>query len=289
MNFFADLVRIAQAALDRFEVDYAGLRDGRAIMERWADIRTKQIMPAPRNVVKSRRLQAACPAPDFQAVLSRIEAECAQGQDLNHRLNKAFFRAEYTDFLFADWRIYHLHISGAPDGKYFMQPSSHLLFVVFRDANAYWVDIRPRGEDYKSLQKELLTLIHEEWPELLEPYRVQDFNETSAPSFSPSKMNLLRNAGVNIIQRIGNRLYSPIGRGASRDTVSASAIMEMSRLMRYVKSANAFVMRNQNAIVSQIAQKTGKTPASLDLHLEFNGKDFYLLDPQSNCTFRFGQ
>jgi hypothetical protein len=54
MDFYADIIRIAKAELDLYEVGYADLSDARRIVERWINVYLKLIKPRPRDVVWSK-------------------------------------------------------------------------------------------------------------------------------------------------------------------------------------------------------------------------------------------
>ena len=147
MDFYADILRIAKAELDHYEVGYADLSDDRRIVERWINVYLKLIRPTPRHVLHSAKVVAASHQPTLSPVLAAIEAKFRRGEDINPHLSKLIFRKDFTDHLFSDWGIYHLHLSMISESGYFMKRSDSLLFVIIHEPCVHFIDIRPHGED----------------------------------------------------------------------------------------------------------------------------------------------
>lgn len=285
MNFYKDLTRIAKNNLDRYDVNYADLSDDRRIVERWINVQLKLIKAAPRNVIKSTKIAAKQNDTNIRDALTIIETKFKNGADVNPHLSKRIFRKDYTDCLFSDWGIYHLHLSTTIDGKYFMKGSDWLLFAIIDRQDVYFVDIRPHDEQYVFAQKELLKIIHDEWPHILEPYRLRGITAGSAEVNNPEEIDKLRKGGVCVIQFIEDRCYAPMGGGITTAGTSGKVTIEVDNLYRMAKNAMKFVENHKQEFIAKIASALGQVPAAIDFHLELTEIGFIVVEANSKCRF----
>jgi len=284
MDFYKDIAQIAKDILDHYEVGYSDLTTDRGIVERWATLQLKLIRIVPRKVLKSNHVMQQVDV-GIQQALNTIETKLTKGEDINPYLSKGIFRAEYTDYLFSDWGIFHLHVSESLDGKFFMARSDSLLFMMLAQDCAYFIDVRAHDEQFVFAQKALLDIVHTEWPHVIEPFRLKGITELSHELDDPASIAKMRKAGVNVIHRIGSDFYAPMGGGITTARTSMEVTIQVDRFFQMAKSATEYVDQGNTQITQRIAEATGAPCISTDFHLELTERGFFVLDRISKCGF----
>jgi len=284
-DFLADLLQCAKAVMDTFGVRYSDVSDDHKIVERWANLQLKLIRMAPRRVHKSARLLSRTIPTETTEALVLVEKKCTGGRDLNPHLTKRLLRPDATDYLFADWAIHHLHLSTQMDGPTFMKRSGQLLFAIFTEVDAYFIDIRPHGQNYVFAQKELLETVHDEWPHLLRPFRLQGVVDISPSIDNPKRIHIMRRAGLMLMHKCRDAVYTPMGGGMTTAATSARVVDEVDRLYQTVSAVEAHTRSNLNEMKTRIREATGAPPTTIDLHLELTDNGFFVVDRASGLGF----
>lgn len=284
MDFYNDIVQIARDVLDHYDVGYADLLDGRQIVERWVNVQLKLIKAVPHEIVKSAHIISQSD-PVILGYLQIIENKFRNGTDVNPHQGKGIFREDYTDYLFSDWGIFHLHLSDKLEGKYFMVRSDSLLFVLLHKKTVYFIDVRPHDEQYVFAQKELLKIVYDEWPYVIEPFRLQGVSGLSYELEDPMMIAKMRKAGVNVFHRIGNDFFVPIGGGITTAATSIQVTIQVDKLYFMAKRAMDDIDRNKTNLVNRISEAMGITCTATDFHLELTGNGFFVFDRISKCGF----
>ncbi|MDP9347512.1 MAG: hypothetical protein M3P44_17720 [Actinomycetota bacterium] len=138
--------------------------------------RGRFVSSKPRKVHFSRELAAALPGSQHEAAIHTVCAEIEAGDDLTPRLSKGVDVAYVprqerkvggglnldVDAMLAHDGLHHLHL-GARNGGRFAARSGDLLFVSFRDDDAYLVGTYPHGSWGR---REQLERIVRNWPEV---------------------------------------------------------------------------------------------------------------------------
>ena len=288
MDFQADMIQIAKNVLDYYEVGFDDLSEDRRIVERWANVLLKLIKPEARNVVKSKKVTILSD-PGKSIFISLLEEKFRKGEDVNPHLSKTIFREDYPDYLFADWGIYHLHLSSVVEGKYFMKRSDCLLFAMIHQREVYFIDARPHNEQWVFAQKGLLQIVHDEWPHILERFKLRGIVSLEHEIDDPDKITKMRKLGVNVLHRIGNDFYAPVGGGITTAGTPLRVGIEVDKLYRMVRNAMDYFQKNQIDIAAKIADAIGTSPPKLDFHLELTENGFFILERNSNCGFPIHQ
>lgn len=278
MDFTKDLRAIAEVLLDYYGLSHTAKEDATAVVRRWVNIQLKLIRPIPREVFLSPKIQPTTYDAPIQQVLQVIEKKFLDGVDVNSHLSKRIFKEDYTDYLLSDWEIYHLHLSLNKDTRdpYFAKRSDKLLFVMLNDSNVYFIDVRDHDEDYVFAQKELLQAVHDNWPEILAPYRLKGiFVEQDITD--PEEIHKLRKVGVTIIHKVCDALYAPAGGGITTASTAIRATTESDKLFRMARSAEEWARTNGKTILKEI-QAVYPKQDKLELHLDLNDKGFFVVD-----------
>ena len=92
--------------------------------------------------------------------------------------------------------IEHLNKSG------FVERSDYLLFAIVSDADTFFVDIRPHQDPEKLqwVRQDLLTIIHSNWPELINQYVLRGVGGSTV---TDEQKKELRRKNVNLVSGAG--------------------------------------------------------------------------------------
>lgn len=278
MNFIGDLRIIAELLLNHYGLSHTAGEDTIDVIRRWVNVQLKLIRPVPRKVFKSHNIQPRTYDATIQQALQSIETKFTNGVDVNGHLSKSIFKDDYTDFLFSDWAVYHLHLSMSPDPEnpHFMERSDRLLFVTLNENSVYFIDVREHDEDYVFAQKALLQTIHDNWPEVIEPYRLKGI-QIKQDITDPETIHKLRKGGVTVIYRVGDGVYAPAGGGVTTAATSGRVTVESGRLVRMARHAERWATDNSASLLHDI-QTVHANQKDLDLHLDLNDNGFFVVE-----------
>lgn len=287
MNFIRDLAEIAKSEMDHLKVNHSDIGDERAIIDRWMNVRMKLIYRRPRSVRKSRIISKRILSSDHRRALKLIESKCSLGEDLNPYQGKGLFSPDFTDYLLADWGIHHLHLSTEynKNCEYYMARSDLLLFALFTEIEMYFIDIRPHGEKYVFAQKELLEILHAEAPDLIDSFSFKGAFDIYHIVDDPEMIENMRKAGINVIQKVGDTVYGPMGGGLTTAATASQLTIEVDYLYRRIKAAENWIQENEEIIKVKMTEAIGSECKILDLHLQQSKKGLFIMDKRSGCEF----
>jgi hypothetical protein len=248
MDFIRDMELISKAVLDQHGMDYSAVA-GWEIVRMFLNFQSKLIEQIPRNVLTSKNIQNSSYSEDTKKALAAIEHKFSVGEDVNPHLSKGLLNGTYMDQLFADWGIYHLHLNTNIDGNdnRFVKRSKYVLFVTLSGGTVYFVDIRPhglKGEPHVFAQKSLLQTIVEEWPWILEPYKIKDAISIKDEINDAKGIRKMRNGAVNLFHNINGGIYVPPGGGIT--PAGTSMVTRRANDLYYLaKDAEKYVTENR--------------------------------------------
>lgn len=291
MDFIRDLAENAKLELDRLSISYSDISDSRAIIDRWANAKLKMISNTSRSIRMSSVVSKRDISTNQQKALESIKEKCIQGEDLNPYQGKGLFTPDFTDYLWADWGIHHFHLSTLNDkkNKYFMDRSDMLLFVMFKETIAYFIDIRPHKESYVFAQKELLQILHTEAPDLISAFAVKGALDISNVIDDPEIIEGMRKAGIQVIQKVEDTIYGPMGGGITTAATAGKLTIEVDRLYRRLWAAENWIQNNEEIIKAKFNEAIGRECSTLDLCLKFTDEGIIVIDRNSGCIFQLDQ
>lgn len=274
MNFIKDLRTISEQYLKKYNLEYDISEDDRTIIERWINYEVRSIPIAKRKVIISKKIKSMHLTPEIETAFKNILRLFESGADLYPYLSKNISYEDYTDFLFCDWNIYHLHLSTEKDAKNpeFMKRSKHLLFLSLNTESAYFVDIRPHNETFVFAQKELIEIIHENFPEVLEPYRMEGVLDIEYDLSDARQIDDLRKAGLNMCYKVNGDFYAPMGGGITTAKTSTRVRIIVNALYHMAKDYETEIKKNEK-IIKQTIQSSKPNQRSYEYKLiNINGQ-----------------
>jgi len=221
-----------------------------------------------RTIKRSAELRARTLTPYQTIALHTIEAESLAGDNLNHRLTRQFWNADFNDFLLNDWNIHHLHIGPPGMGpKGLSGGTSELLYVIVRRDEIYFIDLL----DHRAFAEQaLMEIVHANWPEIIAPYRMQaDLYFGSSPTADERAQ--ARKAGLTIPLQVADGTgYWPPGGGQSTSRDNSVAVGHAYSNCNRVARFHAQCSNHLNEIVRQFRVSTSTEPIQFRLHVDFS-------------------
>jgi len=284
VDFEEDLIRIATEGLSQYGMRVDDAVSGDDLLHRWVNVQLKLIPRMPRKVELSPRISPSLAAirlsADRELARQTLETICKRaraGDDLSPYLSKSVVREDYTDAMFADWGVYHLHLSEIAEGEYFAARADYWLFAIFPDGRALLIDIR-RHDTTQFLQRDLLEIIDSTWPEVLATHRLVGITGQTRDTASPETIRVFRKAGINAVQAIGSHVYAPPGGGLTTARTSVRVRIETDRLLDAARRATAWATDCPTEIRADIKENGMEPPQVLDLRLVLHEGQFLVLE-----------
>ena len=137
--------------------------------------------------------------PEYVSALAEIERKIESGKNLNPYLSRKLPNLSANDELLNDWGIQHLHLGSSvitkKKNKGFIKGTPDLLFVYFDEQSAYFIVI---GDHDSFGDEELLQILHDNWPEVLEKSRNPNIKSVIPDDLTSKQRDQLRRAGYNM-------------------------------------------------------------------------------------------
>jgi hypothetical protein len=200
--------------------------------------------------------------------LHTIQAESLAGDNLNHRLTRQFWKADFDDFLLTDWNIQHLHIGPPNIGpKGLSGGMSELLYVMVLPDEIYFIDLL---DHHAFAEQNLVEIVHTNWPEIIEPYRVRaDLHFGRSPTAEERAQ--ARKAGLTMFLQVADgTIYRPMGGGQATSRDSVRAVERADSLCNEVARFHALCSHYFNEIARQFKACTSLEPTKFHLHVDFS-------------------
>lgn len=204
------------------------------------------------------------------------------GDDVNSHLSKRLLKGTYTDPLFADWGIYHFHLNTDADEKdnRFIKRSKEVLFLKIAGETVCFIDIRPhgpKGEPNVFEQKSLLQTVVDEWPWVLEPYKIKGAVGLEDEVNEVEQIKKLRK-GVNVIHNINGAVYLPPGGGITCAGTSVNVTRQANHLYYLVKDAERYVAESRPQIDKLLSKIENYRPSEAQFRLGLVNGEFLIYE-----------
>ncbi len=288
MDFISDIENIARKTLEYFDIDICNINNPREFVSMFVQLHMRLIQPIPIKVIKSQKIINSTYNKTIENVLTEIESKFISGEDILPYLSKTVLKFGFTDHLFADWRINHLHLNPKIEGQKFVERSKLVLFIIIFKDIVYFIDIRPHGkngEKHVFAQKELLQILYDEWPFILEPYKTM-ITDMAFNVDQPKHIEGFRKSGWTIPQKIGEYVYMPMGGGITTAGTSTEVSIETDRLYKLVYCAEDFMKNNMNSINKKLSKLSGYDSSSFKYRFSLHPKGGLILEEKTKTIIR---
>lgn len=282
MNFRADLEQIIKEQFDSNDICYEANMDVDHLAARYLEMLTRRVVPAPRRVHFSDKLNDTLgklaqetsveqreKALEAWRTVFCIRHLLVEGQNVTRFLSRFVDKLTFSDGLLWDFGMHHFHLSRKPDKSdpRFVERSDYLLFAIITQEDAFFVDVRlhpQRGDIIKWVRQDLLRIVHLNWPELIKPYVLR--GQTGDVLTDEEKRNL-REKNVNHVTELGGKAVFSIGGGMASDGSSSACRMWADRLLHEIDQYQRYFDEHQGEVHPQLEASGIKIDGELDFQL----------------------
>ena len=229
----------------------------------------------PRHILKSKNFSCI---PEHRNALAEIEQLILDGGDISPYLSRKITKFNYNDFLLNDWGIHHLHLGTELEQDGFINRTGPLLYCRFARDCVYFIDILPHGN---WTSQTLITTIHDNWPELLAPFRANGVIGTET-RLSDEEIKVLRKKKINYLISMddGTTYLSPGGGNTSAGT-NVFDVMRANHDLNWVDRMQQKIIKEFPEIENRARERGisfGKPPR---FELRFIGETFCAVESYS--------
>lgn len=213
--------------------------------------------------------------PEIRAGVAAAESELTAGADLTPRLSSKLLKRGFNDKMLNDWGIHHLHLglSMKPDDR-FVTRTGDVLFVLFRDDDAYLIDVRKHGA---WCDDDLVEIVHTNWPETIRQFRLDGVSGFEMTTEQRANLRS-KNANAGVTTQDGT-FYAGIGGGLVGSAANLRAVRWGDWQLMTARDAEAALRAyDLESLADKVAEEVGTRPARLTCRLaEIEGSDAYVV------------
>lgn len=289
-NFLLDLRQATTDQLDRYHVHYKKKDELHALIVKLYTFWDKYIQPKHRLVKYSVQLEQKRPSlpMQIQEALDKMQQWCEQGVDINGFQGRGLYGQGSRDYQNVLYGVVHLHLSAkksdpAPvlkkDG--FAKPSRYLLYAVFTDKTAYFLDVEThpdsKGPDANRWTSLRFLEIMEQWPELVQGRKMEgaklcdgDGNEIH---LGDEELAELTRNHINAFLPTKQGAYLSVHGGLMASGDSMETMLKADKMMRTVQLVTRRYQADRKQLhdaFAQVLEAAGSpVPAEYDLHFVY--------------------
>ena len=185
--------------------------------------------------------------------LEILRRKIRKGEDLKPFLSRKLTDPDYDDPMLNDWGVYHLHVGTVLEGDGFMSRTDPVLFALITNTHVYEIQMYSHGQ---WANRDVLEIIHKNWPDLLEPYRLRG---VTAIAHNPTSVELgkLRKANISCIHQVRDgTVYAPPGGGSMTDGTSGEVMARYVMMRRWLKNLEK-TMHDNKATIEEGLKRQG--------------------------------
>ena len=257
INLMKDLTDAMCAELAVLGFDTSKISvDSEKAMKAWFRARRYTATPLKRSVLK---------AQDFSTLgedkgLEILEEKIRKGENLNTHFSSRITDPTKPDPLFDHWSIRHLHLGKAIDNQTGMiERTRNVLLCRIDDNNVYFIKVVPHGSSVEApwYDKELLEIIHKNWPASMEFAKLKGVESVSPQVEDEESIKALRHANVvTMMVMQDGTVYVPPGFGTTGDGTNPLDLLEIDRITRSARRAEELVGK-EYVTIRENARKLG--------------------------------
>ena len=261
MDFQKDLISMMEAKLKSMGYSVSSGLDNRNIKIKYFNVLLRMVSIAPRRVIESKEFN--CPR-ESDLAYKYFVAKSEKGENLNPYLSRNLSDLNYNDPMLNDWGIHHFHLGASLETDGFMARTDTLLFAKVTEDKIYAINIDRHGA---WTQQALVEVIHNNWPELLEPYKLKGIIDISDVA-TDEEIGQLRKSGSNSILKLpGGSFYAPIGGGYMISGESMEAVNLANHYSTIAKRLEKYITDNKASIICKMGKNGINIGSKLAFHL----------------------
>lgn len=212
---------------------------------------SKLISSNPRTVEKARNFEINPENYDgFMELVNGFEL----GLDINPYLSKGILSAEKVDGMLDNFGVKHFHLGNEIENNFFKR-TGEIALAIITDDEVFFIASKQHGKGHGDIwyEKDVIEIVNEERPELIEHCKVSMFEELSNDISDTGDIKNLRDANVNTTITLDNGTsYMPFNLGQSLAGFSAMFSVKMINVAKDIHSLISTITQEQINIGFQI-------------------------------------
>lgn len=190
--------------------------------------KSKLIKPIPRNVSFSRNFQIS---PDNQEGFNQLLTCIKNGINVNPYLSKISLDGGKVDGLLDNYGLKHFHLGKEEEeNSNFIQRTGELALVFITNDEVFFVASKMHGRGHGLIwyEKDVLEILHQERPDLISNFKVENFTDISPTITEALDIKRLRDKQINTYITLSDgAVYGPINLGQSTAGYSITHSFEL--------------------------------------------------------------
>ena len=288
---FADAVR-HQMTSEGYDIASIK-RDDEVAIRSYARLNRRIIAPGPRQILKASTFDPS----NHEVGIAKLETAIRNGESLTPYMSRTITDTGYHDSMLDHWGIYHFHLgTELEEGGNFVRRTGGVLLCRFDDSHAYFIKVVPHGRSVPApwYQKELIEIIHKNWPESIRHALATGVTGLS-PRLNEQEVAELRRKSniVLFLEMSDGTVYMPPGVGntlglVATDGSSVNDTRFAGRLRELTKLVEERIVDEYRRI-HENARKLGyqfKEPVSFVLAQTLPDIYWDIFEPNSRFRFR---
>lgn len=282
INFREDMNNICRHKLEEKGYDLTGVTNEHDLpIVFYFTAMLRLIQPRQRRIEKATGF--SCPT-ELEAGLLRFEEKLRNGEDLLPNMSKTLTKVEFQDKMLYAWHIHHFHLGTTIESDHFVSRTGDVLYAIIKDDCAYFIKIMPHGH---WSDKELLEIVHQNWPKIIEKYKKEGEPRVSLGSHD---IKVLRKGSINTVVTMDDHtVYSGNTYGFTISGDSLEARSNTNKLISCIRKLEKatkqhFADENFNSIDPHLLEKYQREGVSL--HLVYEDKKAYISDADNNLLHK---
>lgn len=261
INLNEDFKNIIIARMDRIGISPSNIKD---CVYEYFNLQKRLVSRKSRIVKKSNEF--ICPK-EYVIALEELENKIAEGLDLVPYMSKNILKSNFNDGLLNDWNIYHFHLTRRFGVDGFAKRSDYELFIYFTEKFAYLIQIYPHNKKNLYSTQEMVKILYENWPELLEKNHIKDIMCLSE-NINDETYEKLRDKNISTLVQIGEqKVFGFIGGGYMSNEFSTEALNRSDYCFDVFKTREEVFINNIEPVLNGINMVTDKLNFNLDIRL----------------------
>jgi len=247
----------------------------------------KKAFEGPHKVVKSKEF--LCPD-EVKKGFEKLENIIKNGGDIAPYFNRTAADLTKYDDMFSDWGIMHFHLGDELiPGENLVKRGNPVLFAYMHDECVYFLNIFKHGH---WSDKEVIQLMYNNWPELLERYLVP---EVRSISYEPTSKDIkkLRESGTmyffDIYDSKGDKLFlvpPGLGMNTARSSIKDSAFFD--DVMNQLRDIEKVIINDEHEIEKWMLANGIEKKQEISFELtDFNPNELILVDKYNGFSYSY--
>lgn len=291
MDLKKDLKKILIKGLTQFGVNPNKSSNIKELLRQHFNLQAKMIRQRPRKIHKSKTFEKKEQSLDkkFKAALDGICEKLETGRNVNAHLSKNSTKLLYNDLLLNEWGIHHLHISNtkkkSTNKSY--DRSKWLFFAIIKLNDVYLIDIYLHQTPNVWAKSDLLKQIKINWPEILEPFKLNGVLGSSHTCDDKDRIRL-REVCCNTFIEIDDEVFAPPGGGISTAGTNINHTEDTINLLLKLKKYEQLLTEEDATIKAHLKKQGIDIKGDIDFELFVDDKGGLLVrEKTSKATINF--